>query len=249
MPHTARKKSESGFYHVVPKGMANRIVFEDDADRRLYVRLLSEVKQNTGIRIHAYCLMSNHTHLILEDPEGQISNAMKYLHERYAEHVARKSNRIGGIFRKPFWSEPIETNGYLLCAVRYVHANPAHAGICTAVSYEWSSFKDYLGRKGITDTNMILGICGGVQEFIRFSQPENDTIHPFPGSKLKNHVSDDDALRIARYILGFELHELASMSINDRSDSVKLLTKRGFTRSCIMRITGMSRTTIQSYLA
>ena len=147
MPKAARVKSASGYYHVVPKGIADQLIFENDLDRNMYLELLRKAKVETGVKLHAYCLMSNHVHLVVEDEHDKLSEFMKYVTERYAMYYAQQIGRTGGIFRKPFWSEPIESDEYLLCAVRYVHANPAAAGICPASQYEWSSAKDYLGME------------------------------------------------------------------------------------------------------
>lgn len=188
MPHGARRISDSGYYHVVPKGINEQIIFEDNEDRKLYLQLMSQAKDNTKMNIHAYCLMSNHVHLVLEDQNRKLSAFIKYIHERYGTAYSKKYERVGGVFAKTCWSEPIESDEYLLCAVRYVHANPANAGICKAAAYEWSSAKDYLGRSGITDTAMVLGMCGGVQGFVQFSQPSNGTYLPFPTSKLNTTI-------------------------------------------------------------
>ncbi|MBQ3266971.1 MAG: transposase, partial [Atopobiaceae bacterium] len=84
MPHTARKKSESGYYHVGPKGIGNQILFLDDADRVLYLRLLDEAASEQGLGVLAYCLMSNHVHLVLDDPNDHLANLMKHVEEAYA---------------------------------------------------------------------------------------------------------------------------------------------------------------------
>ncbi len=248
MPHSARKKSESGYYHVVPKGIADQIIFEDDEDRALYVELLRKAKAETGIRLHAYCLMSNHTHLVIEDEHDRLAEAMKYLHERYAMHYAEKIGRTGGIFRKPYWSEPIDTDGYLLCAVRYTHANPAAAGICPASVYEWSSARDYLGRAGgIADTSMVLEMLGGKDGFIEFSKMSNATAFPFPGSRLKAHLSDDEAVRIAREVLGRDNINLAKASPEERGAALQLLAERGFTTRQVSRICGLGKSTVARF--
>ena len=242
MPHTARLISESGYYHVVPKGIADQLIFENDDDRSLYLELLRKAKLETGIRIHAYCLMSNHVHLVIEDERGKLSEAMKYLTERYAMYYAQQIGRTGGVFRKPFWSEPIKTDEHLLCAVRYVHANPAAASICAASQYEWSSAKDYLGRSTeITDTDMVLDMLDGRDGFIEFSKAERATALPFPGSILTNHLTDDEALAIAKGILGQNGINLAACDNSVRAKSISLLSERGFSVPQIVRITGVSR--------
>ena len=243
MPHLARQKSESGYYHVIPKGLGDQIIFEDDADRHFYIQLLGEAKVETKIKIHAYCLMSNHVHLVLEDANDKMAHALKYVHERYGVYFANKTGRRGGIFGKHNWSEPIETDNYLLCAVRYVHANPAAAGICAASVYEWSSALDYLGKRanGITDTDMVLGMCGGVNGFVQFSKPRNWTLLPFEGSRLKYHLSDDEALCIAKGIAGETVVSLKACEIEERHKAVKALFTQGFSKDRIARITGLGR--------
>ena len=247
MPKGARKKGQSGFYHVVPKGISDQIIFSDDADRQLYLELLRTAKSETGIVLHAYCLMSNHAHLVLEDPEDNMAHALKYVHERYGAAYAEKSGRTGGVFRRPYWSEPIEDDAYLLCAVRYVHANPAVAGICAASLYPWSSARDYLGKgNGLTDTHMILDMCGGQQGFIRFSKMSKGTALPFPGSKLRAHLNDDEAYRLAAEIVGkTKLDAFASLAREEKDATIILLRERFFSMAQISRIVGLTKSYIQ----
>ena len=249
MPHQARKKSESGFYHVVPKGIADQLVFQDDADRKLYLELLAEAKEEHHLLLHAYVLMSNHTHLLIEDPKNELADAMKFVHERYAMHYAEKIGRTGGIFRKPYWSEPVDTDNHLICAVRYIHANPAAAGICAASAYDYSSAKDYLGREGITDTQMVLEMLGGREGFIDWSQAAKSTFHAFPGSRLTGHLSDSEATTICQAILQRSNTSLAGVPSAERVEMVKLLYERGLGVSQIARATGLGRRTVQRDLA
>ena len=240
MPHAARKVSESGYHHVVPKGESNRIIFEDDGDRLFYLQCLQKAKETTGIRVRAYVLMSNHVHLVVDDEHGRLGEAMKLPHERYAMYFKAKAGRTGRVFRKPLWSEPIESDEYLLCAVRYVHANPAAAGICPASAYEWSSAKDYLGRDGITDTDMVLGMVGGRKGFIEFSRQDAMPGRAFPGSLLSHHLSEDEATRIARRALGQErLNSLESLDRGARVEALRILAAEGLTQRQIARVTGL----------
>ncbi|MDO4404606.1 MAG: transposase [Atopobiaceae bacterium] len=248
MPHGARKRSKSGYYHIVPKGIADQIIFENDADRELYVRLLYEAMRQGNLLLHAYVLMSNHTHLIVEDTGAGIADAMKYLHERYGTHFAEKTGRTGGILRRPYWSEPIETNNHLLCAVRYVHANPSAAGICPASAYAWSSAKDYLGRDGIAYTETVLDMLGGRNGFIEWSKASNGTAVPFSGSKLTAHLSDSEALEIARGIMQCNDTNLAKIDEEKRDEIVVNLHERGFSNRQITRITGVGPYVIKRIL-
>ena len=245
MPHQARKKSETGFYHVVPKGIADQLIFQDGADRELYLKLLAEAKEEYQIILHAYVLMSNHTHLLVQDPNDALGDAMKYVHERYGMYYSGKIGRTGGIFRKPYWSEAIGTDAHFLCAVRYIHANPAAAGICAASSYDYSSAKDYLGRKGIADTGMALDMLGGREGFIEWSQSAKSTFHAFPGSKLTGHLSDSEALVICQAIMRCANTSLVGASADERAMTVRMLNERGLNVSQMARITGLGRSTVQ----
>ena len=240
MPKAARVKSASGYYHVVPKGIADQLIFEDDLDRSMYLELLRKAKAEVGIKLHAYCLMSNHVHLVVEDEHDMLSEFMKYVTERYAMYYAKQIGRTGGVFRKPFWSEPIESDEHLLSAVRYVHANPAAAGICPASAYEWSSAKDYLGRETeITDTETVLDMLGGRDGFIEFSKPSHTTATPFLGSSLTNHLSDAEALTIAKAVLGDTGINLAACDRGVQSAGIVELVQRGLSVPQIARITGV----------
>ena len=237
MPHRARVLSESGFYHVVPKGIADQTIFLSDEDRYAYLTHLAQAKRDYGLLIHAYCLMSNHVHLAVQDPKRNLSEALKYVHENYARHYAHKIGRTGGVFRKPYWSEPIEDGKRLACAVRYIHNNPFAAGICSASEYEWSSVKDYLGlRKGdLTYTSTILDMAGGVKGFVEFSRASSATAVPFEGSRLRAHLGDDEAYRLAEGILGHK------PNIGATVDTAHILKSRGFSQKQIMRITGLGK--------
>ena len=249
MPHAARKVSASGYYHVVPKGSRNQIVFEDDSDRSCYVQLLADAKKLYNIKLHAYCLMSNHIHLAVEDPEHSLSAFLKYVNERYAMYFCDKTDNTGGVFVKHTWSEPIETDAYLLCALRYIHANPTAAGICPASTYEWSSAKDYLGRRsGITDTTTLLNMLGGIHGFIEWSKAAKGTALPFPTSSLRFHLSDDEALRIARAILGEDKRLTATLCAEEQREVIQLLHQRLFSSTQIARIVGISPKRVRTQL-
>ena len=246
MTHGARRRSTSGFYHVVPKGRGDQVIFEDDDDRKLYRYLLADAKRNYGIRIHSYCLMSNHAHLVIEDDNALMSTFMKSVHEQYGSYFADKTGRAGGIFTRPYWSEPIETDAYLLDAVRYVHANPATAGICRASAYEWSSAKDYLGREGLADTEMVLSMLGGRDGFVAFSRQVPTPAKAFAGSRLRGHLTDDEVITIARTALGPEMFKtLKQLSLDTQREAVRQLGKCGLTIRQVTRATGLGYRFVQ----
>ena len=114
MTHKPRQQSESGFYHVVTKGDGAQIVFESDRDRIRYLQKLADACDDFGTIIHAYCLMSNHVHLLVQDPKQNLGYFMKQLNERYAMYFRTITGRVGHIFQRPYWSEPIKTDEHFL---------------------------------------------------------------------------------------------------------------------------------------
>ena len=246
MPRTARKRSASGFYHVVSKGIAGQVLFYTDSDRCKYLDLLEQATTSNCLKLHSYCLMSNHVHLVVEDEKGTLSSAMKQVDERYGTYYAKAIDRRDGVFRKPFWSEPIENDNYLLCAVRYVHANPEAARICRALEYPWSSVDDYLGgpnARGITSTDLVMDMLGSKSGFIEFHQPQNYTGTPFSGSKLRNHLTDEETIALAAGILGHDPRAGTTL------EEACLLADHGFPHAHIARITGITATRIRTALS
>ena len=249
MPHVQRNKSETGFYHVVVKGDGGQIIFESDADRKRFISELESAIESHDIDVHAYCLMSNHVHLLVEDRKDELSMFMKRLNERYAMHFRQVTGRVGHVFQSRFWSEPVESEEYFLAALRYIHANPEPAGICRARDYRWSSYSAYMGRKSLAKTDLALDLLGGPADFERFQASGGSFAKPFPKSKLVRHLSYDELTRIAVEILGRDmLNSLKTLPPKDRRSHIEKLNRAGFTDTQIARITGIGQAVVHRAL-
>ena len=173
-----RQTSRSGYYHVVIKGDGGQALFEDDADRRTFLRLAGKYLAGAGVSVIAWCLMENHVHLVLRDDAEGLSAAMHRLGTAYARHYNDRTGRVGHLFRERFMSSPIESESYLLEAVRYVHNNPEKAGLCRAEEYPWSSYGSYAapGSSGelSVDTAVVLDRVGGEKGFAEFVAARGD---------------------------------------------------------------------------
>ena len=260
---SARKLGESGFYHVVSKGEADQLLFFNNGDRQHYVDLLASARDEFSLHLHSYCIMSNHVHLLVEEgesdvPEGSVpgvgtqsmrhlSLAMKQLNERYAEHFKRSTGRTGHVFKNRFWSEPIEDEAYLLCCMRYIHANPAAAKICKASAYSWSSVRDYLGRDGITDTDLLLDMCDGRKGFINFSRDEPPTARPFPGSRLAGHLTPEEQRWVAEQVVGESFENLSKQDPATRDEVLEKLLECGLSNTEVASLTGLSLSTVYRF--
>lgn len=186
MPRTVRVQSESRIYHIMMRGNERKEIFIDEDDNIRFLDTLYDKVVQKGCSIYAYCLMNNHVHLIINQNNTQISDIIKSLNISYAYYFNKKYQRVGHLFQDRFKSQPIDSDEYLLSAVRYVHKNPVAADIVTKEEdYRWSSYGIYTGKKdykNLVDRNFILSMFSdncekAVQYFIKFSRKDDDVKH------------------------------------------------------------------------
>ncbi len=242
MARTARKVSDSGYYHVMLRGAGRQLLFEDDADRHAFLDMLSNQAESWNITIIAWCLMSNHVHLVICDNERKLSEFMKTLEVQYARRFNEKTGHVGHVFQERFKSVPIENDDYLLEVIRYVHNNPEKDGICPAGEYPWSSFGEYVGEAEITDTTMVLSMLDGPEHFAEFCAARSEDFHIFAGGR---RIPEDEVVGVASDILhGRDPAQLKNLTLSDRNDDLRALRHGGLTVRQIERLTGIGRKTI-----
>ncbi len=182
MPRQARMFSDTGIYHIMIRGNEKRKIFLDDEDRRRFISTLFEKAPEENTDIYAYCLMSNHVHLLLHDEYYNIARLMKRINVSFVYYFNKKYKRVGHLFQDRFKSEIVCNDDYLLAAVRYIHNNPVKAGLVNSPErYLWSSYNDYIGIKKysglITDKVLNLfseNISVAIKQFIDFSNLDSD---------------------------------------------------------------------------
>lgn len=125
MARQLRHHYAGGWYHITARGMGRREIFEDDRDREHFIELLAGMVGRYGVVLHAYVLMDNHYHLLIETPAGNASRALQWLNLSYAAWFNAKHDRSGPLFQARFKSIPVEGEGSwaLTCSV-YIHLNP-----------------------------------------------------------------------------------------------------------------------------
>lgn len=160
MARQARVKARSGCYHLTVRGIDKMDIFLDDFEREKFIELLAKQKKKDEFEIHAYCLMSNHIHLLIQDREEKISDIMKTVMGSYAQWFNKRYHRRGPLFEDRFASDVVEDDAYLLDVLRYIHRNPVKAGMVRSCEdYRWSSAPEYgKGTVGIADVSNVLGI-------------------------------------------------------------------------------------------
>lgn len=149
MPRTARVMLPNCPHHVVQRGHNRSVVFSEAADYRRYLDTLADWKGQFGCRVYAYCLMTNHVHLVIDpgDDATSLGRLMKRLAGRQTRWVNRLERRSGSLWESRYKSSPIETNAYLLACCRYVELNPVRARMVVGPEhYEWSSYRRKIGQ-------------------------------------------------------------------------------------------------------
>jgi len=150
MARQLRIQYPGAMYHVMNRGDHQEAIFKDDQDRGRFLETLTEACQKTAWQVHAYCLMPNHFHLVLETPQANLVAGMKWLLGTYTRRYNRRHRQFGHLFSGRYKALMVDGsgNGYLKSVCDYVHLNPARARLVNreqALSaYEWSSYPRYL---------------------------------------------------------------------------------------------------------
>lgn len=204
MPRTARKISKTGFYHIIIRGVNKTEIFIDDEDRKMFLHLLKYYSMGLNCKIYAYCLMGNHVHLLIEDKELKIGELMKNVTCVYAGEFNKKYERVGHLFQDRFKSQNVESQGYLLRLIRYIHRNPEKAGICRTEDYKWSSYSEVIYGSKIIDRDFILSVYGGnkfyaINQFRKQMMENNNDI--IDTVFIEENITDAQARSLIEYII------------------------------------------------
>jgi REP element-mobilizing transposase RayT len=139
MPRLPRGALPDGVYHVTSRGAGRADIFLDDLDRFAFMHLLRRTAGRFSWNCHAYCLMTNHYHLVVETRTHLLSAGMHRLNGIYAQQLNARQERTGHVFESRFRSRLVEREAHLANTCRYVMDNPVRAGICArAEDWPWS---------------------------------------------------------------------------------------------------------------
>ena len=195
MARPLRLEFPGAIYHVTARGNARTAVFLDDEDRQLFLDVLAECVKRFRWLCHAYCLMDNHYHLLIETPEGNLSAGMRQLNGIYTQRFNRRHGRVGHVFQGRFKAILVERQSYLLELCRYVVLNPVRAKMVEdSAQYAWSSYPATIGAASLPQwlhTDWLLGQFGsdrasGVRKYVQFVAEGRSS--PSPWAELKGQV-------------------------------------------------------------
>ena len=142
MARPLRIEYPGAVYHVTSRGNARQSIFLDDADRQVFLKILGHVIGKYNWLCHAYCLLDNHYHLLLETPDPNLALGMRQLNGVYTQRVNRRHNRVGHVFQGRYKAILVEKNEHLLELCRYIVLNPVRAGMVSDPrKWNWSSYQ------------------------------------------------------------------------------------------------------------
>ena len=152
MARPLRLEFPGAIYHVTSRGNARQRVFFTDADRELLLSILSGVVSRYGWICHAYCLMANHYHLLVETPKANLSIGMRQLNGMYTQAFNRRHERVGHLFHGRFKAILVERKSHLLELCRYIVLNPVRIkGSAKAQTWKWSSYRATAGLASVPE--------------------------------------------------------------------------------------------------
>lgn len=250
MPRGPRRRSESGLYHVMLRGINRQIIFESEDDRYQLLWTLKRLIDANSFVLSGYCFMDNHIHMLIQEVEDDISNAVKRICSSYVLWYNKKYERCGHLFQERFKSQPVEDDSHFMMALRYIHQNPLSAGLCKdLLEYKWTSYREYITEPIIVDTQMCLSILSPDKEkavdlFIDFMNQDNEDI--FQEFEDNISLTDTEVLRKLNDMGIKNISELQKLDKSRRNSCIRALKMtKGISIRQISRVTGISRGIIE----
>ena len=223
MPRVSRENSKAitKTYHILLRGINKQDIFLDNQDKSKFLKELKETKQEYECKLYAYVIMSNHVHLVIYDPKDKISEIIHKIGTKYGMYFNSKYGRIGHVFQNRFKSICVDTEEYLKNLIRYVHQNPEKDGICPMMDYHWSSYREYIYKENVTDTEFVLSLFHPNKEraiklYIEFCQGIN---HEYSDAEfeIENKLTDEEALDCIKRMLNIEVNDVLACNIQERN--------------------------------
>lgn len=195
------------------RGNERKNIFIDDKDKLRFMETINQMKDGQRFKLHAFCLMDNHVHLLISEGTEDIARVIKRIAVSYVFYFNKKYKRVGHLFQDRFKSESVEEDNYILSLARYIHQNPVKAGMVkNPGDYQWSSYNGYIDKNSYIcealDKEMIMDMFSEEREIAksRFVKYMNeDSTDEFIDLKGKIETVDEE-----------EAHVILENLLNDR---------------------------------
>ena len=260
MARQAREISGTGIYQVMLRGINRQNIFYDDEDYQRFVQVLFQMvypaDELTGNPLpahcifYAYCIMSNHVHLLIRELSESLASVIKRIGVTYAQYFNKKYTRYGHLFQDRFRSEPVNDSAYFFTLLQYIHQNPVAAGLSVDVaSYRWSSWSEYemagVSVPKICNTNHVLKRMpiDDLRELVNTLLPETESILDYDfGNSFK---TDEEVIGFISARFGVDPVNVQRLS-RDMQDEILYHSKEfGATIRQLVRLTGIGYSIVQ----
>lgn len=250
MPRKRRIKASSSIYHIVIRGLDRQIMFETAKDYQKYMEIVDLYKSECDFKLYAYCLMSNHVHLLLKTGPVPLETIFRKINTHYASWFNMKYQRTGHLQQERYYSEPVEDVSYFINVIRYIHHNPTNAGleIAPGTSYLWSSIHEYLSDNYVhIDSQDVFFIIAKDDLIDSQIMPDNNCLDI---DKVSRRLPDDVARDIIREITGLEnISSFSEAELKKRNEYIREFHAKGISVRQINRLTGISKGVVQRVLS
>ena len=246
MPRKERYQ-EPGQYHIINRGVEQRTVFLEDEDYDFFLALLLKLTKEYSITIHAFCLMTNHYHILLETKETNLSKAIQYLNDKYAKYFNTKYTRRGHLWQGRYKSFPLFDDAHFWIVAKYIERNPLKAKMLQNVDeyryhsfFQWSHEHHYFSL--LNDSMIFDMTLNEYTDYISSEQEEDAIDIVYDSPKL---ITKDGQLKVLKKRLEtfFELDR----DIN-RDQNIKKAYEYGYTKSDIANFLRLSASTVTRVL-
>jgi REP element-mobilizing transposase RayT len=262
MPRQPRQPSGTGIHHVMMRGINHQTIFEDEEDYYQFINTLDRMRYQydedgfpcgTNCTYYAYCLMSNHFHILIRERDESVGKTIKRIASSYVYYYNRKYGRDGHLFKERFKSEPVNDMAYFTVLLRYIHQNPVKAGIVENVKdYEYSSWGEYDGSIGsifqFCDTRTVLNRIPFEELQAWVNEPLSDDVCCLDNDneQPKLRLSDDQVWQQIREITNVtNSSAFQHLADNTKRTILKDLKEKGASHRQLERLTGVGRGLIQ----
>lgn len=238
MARPLRVEYDGAVYHVTSRGNARKPIYKDDKDRITFLDILHQVNKRYNWLCHAYCLMKNHYHLILETPDGNLSQGMRQLNGVYTQAFNKKHGRVGHVYQGRYKAILIQKESHLLEVCRYVVLNPVRAKLLEKpAEWRWSSYTATSGKgkpHSCLTTDWVLGQFSrkrkhaerAYREFVQAGVGKRDVWKDLKGQSILGE--DGFVENLLDYVKGYkEIQEIPKMQrYIDRPDLDEIFRKK-----------------------
>lgn len=248
-------------YHVIARGNNKAYIFEKDKDKEMYKNIIKVYKEKYPFILHAYCIMDNHVHLLIEVEDTELSKIMQGIQLVYTQRYNKIYERTGHVFEQRYKALLCDKNNYFLELVRYIHQNPMNANITQSLEYKWSSHMEYITKPELVDSDFVLSLfCDKRSEAVKRYQYYMGIIEEFdyeksvPGYPLQQSLSrrnEKETIKIEQKLFWQRLQETYKIDIGELSKEYLTKDERK-TRAMIIllskEITDISNTELSRLL-